>query len=284
MFSLSIQNEYNRKINLTSMTEYNILEIDGLSPMNAKINEVQSAGIDGSDFNSATAEPRVITIILAINMPAEANRINLYNYMKIKRKHRIFYSNGTRDVYIDGILESMQIGFFDEKELATITFRCQNPYFREYADIGLDIGNTIKLFEFPFEIEVPIPFSEINIYGNKTIFNHGDVETGMIIKIRIKEVNVSTIRIVNVSSNEYFGVSTSLEPGEEIIIDTIDREKSVVKVDQYGNKSNLLGSLISGSKWIKIWPGENVFQLLCDIGKEQYLDGTIVVNTLYQGV
>lgn len=284
MFQLSVENEYNQRIYLSSMPEYTIVSIDGLSPMDASIYEMRNTGLDGSIFNSSAAEPRVITMVVAINMPAEENRLNLYNYFKIKKKHRIFYSNDSRDVYIDGYLQSMPIGFFDEKQMATMVFRCPDPYFKEYAEIGLDVGNVTKMFEFPFDIRQPIPFSEINIYGNKTIFNHGDVETGMIIEIRTRDdITVENVKLANVSSGEFIQINGKLYPGEKLVIDTIDKEKSA-KVISGHNEYNKIGSIESGSTWLKIWPGENVFHLLCDTGYEQFLDGTVIVNTLYEGV
>ena len=79
MFQLSVENEYNQRIYLSSMPEYTIVSIDGLSPMDASIYEMRNTGLDGSIFNSSAAEPRVITMVVAINMPAEENRLNLYN-------------------------------------------------------------------------------------------------------------------------------------------------------------------------------------------------------------
>lgn len=287
MFQLSVENEYNQRIYLSSMPEYTIVSIDGLSPMDATIYEMRNTGLDGSIFNSSAAEPRVITMVVAINMPAEENRLNLYNYFKIKKKHRIFFSNDSRDVYIDGYLQSMPIGFFDEKQMATMVFRCPDPYFKEYAEIGLDIGNVISLFEFPFDIRKPIPFSEINIYGNKTIFNHGDVETGMIIRITGRDIHIENPKIVNVSTGEYIGIDGEIKKGEELVICTIDNHKYIKLIDGRSGsvtETNMMSYLMAGSSWIKIWPGENVFHLLCDYDGSQFMNGSIVVNTLYEGV
>ncbi|MBO4592369.1 MAG: phage tail family protein [Eubacterium sp.] len=285
MFSLRIRNEYNREIDLTSSSCYTVEEIDGLSPIDARINENEVFGMDGTKFNSAKAEPRVLTIVLAINGPAEDNRLMLYNYLKIKQRHRIFFSNGQKDVYIDGYLQSMPISYFDIQEKAVIVFRCPDPYWKDMIDIGLDIGNTIELFEFPFEIEEPIPFSEIDIYGNKTIFNHGHVASGMIASIRA-ELTCSNVKIVNVSTGEYIGITGNLSPGEELIIDTIDKEKSISIRNALGVVSNAIGRMMTGSTFLKILPGENVIQLLCTNaeGNAQFLNGVLYINTLYEGV
>lgn len=287
MFSLKVKNEYDQEIELSSMPEYTIVSIDGLSPIDATINEVVAAGLDGAVPNSAKAQPRVLTIVVAINKPAEENRLNLYRYFKVKKRHRIFFSNNSRNVYIDGYLQSMPIGFFDEKQMATIVMRCPDPYFKDYDEIGLDVGNVISLFEFPFDIRKPIPFSEINIYGNKTIFNHGDVETGMIIRITGRDIHIENPKIVNVSTGEYIGVDGEIKKGEELVICTIDNHKYIKLIDGRSGsvtETNMMSYLMAGSSWIKIWPGENVFHLLCDYDGSQFMNGSIVVNTLYEGV
>ena len=284
MFSLRVQNEYAQVIDLTSMTEYSVTDIDGLSPVDAQINEVNTAGFDGSVFNSAKTIPRVITITLAINQPAEENRLKLYTYFKTKKKHRIYYSNGTRNVYIDGYLQSMPIGFFDEKQMVQLVFRCPDPYFGDYEDIDTDISNNFKLFEFPFDIRTPVQFSEIKIYRNKVIWNKGDIETGFKIVIKTKGITCNNIKLVNVTTGEYIGINTTLSPNEELVIDTIDKEKSIIKRDIYGVETNYINYLIPNSTWLKIWPGENVFYLLCEEGSEKSLDRKKKKKTLYEGV
>jgi hypothetical protein len=284
MFTLRVRNEYQQLIELSSMDEYTIMDIDGLSPMDARINEMEDAGFDGTIYNSSKAEARVITVTLAINQPAEANRLNLYTYFKVKRKHRIYFSNGARNVYIDGYLQSMPIGFFDDKQRCQLVFRCPDPYFRDYVDVGLDISNVKKLFEFPFDIRKKIPFSQIDIYGNKVILNHGDVETGMIITIKTRGMTCSNVRVVNITTGEYIGITNSLSANEQLVIDTIDKEKSIKKISASGVETNYIQYLKPDSTWLKLWPGDNIFHLLCNSGSEQFLEGNIIVNTLYEGV
>ena len=84
MFTLIARNQYGQQLELTHNDAYSIKSIDGLDPPEAVINTTHNAGLDGSVYNSAYMSDRVITITLAIEGPAEENRINLYKYFKSK--------------------------------------------------------------------------------------------------------------------------------------------------------------------------------------------------------
>ena len=285
MFDFYIENEYHQVLPLSAMIqEYSISSITGLNPPDAQIYENKSVGKDGNVFNSASLEDRVITVTFAINGPAVENRINLYTYLKAKRKHRLYYRNALMDVYIDGYLESMLINYFEIKEICQITFRCPDPYWKNTSEIASNVGNPVKMFEFPFSIQTPIPFSEIVPNGSQTVINYGTTETGLIAVIST-DLEVGEIKLVNATTGEYIGVTTSLAVGEEIIIDTIQKEKSITLKDSDGVYHNLIGDMMDGSSFISLIPGANTLQLLGQYASDSnYLKGYVYVNTLYEGV
>ena len=274
MFDFYIENEYHQVLPLSAMIqEYSISSITGLNPPDAQIYENKSVGKDGNVFNSASLEDRVITVTFAINGPAVENRINLYTYLKAKRKHRLYYRNALMDVYIDGYLESMLINYFEIKEICQITFRCPDPYWKNTSEIASD-----------FSIQTPIPFSEIVPNGSQTVTNYGSTETGLIAVIST-DLEVGEIKLVNATTGEYIGVTTSLAVGEEIIIDTIQKEKSITLKDSDGVYHNLIGDMMDGSSFISLIPGANTLQLLGQYASDSnYLKGYVYVNTLYEGV
>ena len=117
MYTLIAQNKYGQQIELTHNEAYVIESIEGIDPPEAVINTTRNANADGSVFNSSYVDNRQIIITLAINGPAEVNRINLYKYFKTKYPVRLYYQNKTRDVYIDGYVKSIQIKFFNKKQI-----------------------------------------------------------------------------------------------------------------------------------------------------------------------
>lgn len=153
MYTLTVQNKYGEQLELTHNESYVIESIDGIDPPEAVINTNRNANADGSVFNSAYVDNRQITITLAINGPAEANRINLYRYFKAKYLVTLYYTNSTRDVFINGYVKNIQIEFFQKKQIAQIIILCPDPYFKGVTDEMVEFSSVEDLFEFPFSIE-----------------------------------------------------------------------------------------------------------------------------------
>ena len=153
MYTLIAQNKYGEQLELTHNEAYVITDIDGIDPPDAVINTTRNANADGSIYNSSYVDNRTITITLAINGPAEANRIQLYQFFKAKYPVRLYYKNATRDVYIDGFVQNIPINFFNKKQIAQITIICPNPFFNGVSDSITEFGTVEGLFEFPFNIE-----------------------------------------------------------------------------------------------------------------------------------
>lgn len=153
MYTLIAENKYGQQMELTHNEAYVIESIEGLDPPDAVINTTRNANADGSVFNSSYVDNRQIIITLAINGPAEANRINLYKYFKNKYPVTLYYKNDTRDVSINGYVQSMQIEFFKKKQIAQITVFCPNPFFNSTSSEMVDFSSIQDLFEFPFSIE-----------------------------------------------------------------------------------------------------------------------------------
>lgn len=153
MYTLIAQNKYGGQLELTHNMAYVIESIEGLDPPDAVINTTRNANADGSIFNSAYVDNRQITITMAINSPAEANRINLYKYFKNKYPVRLYYTNGTRDVYIDGYCKTIQIELFQKKQIAQIIIVCPEPFLTGVNDTMVEFSSVQELFEFPFNIE-----------------------------------------------------------------------------------------------------------------------------------
>ena len=112
MYTLIAENKYGEQLEITNNPRYVITDIDGLYPPEGVINTTQVANMDGSVFNSSHINDRVITITMAINGPAEANRLLLYRYFKTKYPVRFYYKNGVRDVYIDGYVSKFSVEYF----------------------------------------------------------------------------------------------------------------------------------------------------------------------------
>lgn len=281
MYTLIAQNKYGQQIELTHNEAYVIESIEGIDPPEAVINVVKNANADGSVFNSAYVNERQIIITLAINGPAEDNRINLYKYFKNKYPTRLYYKNGARDVYIDGYCKNIQISFFNLKQIAQIIIICPDPFFKNSDNELINFSSIDPLFEFPFEIEEPIAFSEILAEVQKNIINKGDVDAGMKLVINITG-SVTNPIIYNSETNQYFKLNASFISGDEIVIDTEFMKKSAT-LTRNGAITSLVNVIQSGSTWMQLLPGDNLLTMSADSGSE-YLSAYILVADLYEGV
>lgn len=281
MYTLIVQNKYGDQLELTHNPAYTVYNIEGLDPPDAQINTTHNAGYDGSVFNSAYEKERTIVITMTIERPAEINRIALYKYLKTKFPVRVFYKNAHRDVYIDGYVQSMQIGYFQRKQVIQITIFCPRSNFSGSTAEVQEFYTVTSRFEFPFSISTPIPFSEIITGLEKSIVNAGDVETGVTITIDAVGV-VENPKIYNVDENTFMILNYSMQDGDVITIDTRQGEKAIT-LRRGGTDINLIGYMQRNSTWFTLQPGDNVFTTAADEGAQNMMVTFTVVDQ-YQGV
>lgn len=182
MYTLIAQNKYGQQIELTDNPDYTITSIEGLNPPEAVINTSRNANTDGSVYNSSYVGDRQIIITMAINYPAEVNRINLYTYFKTKMPITLFYANDTRNVYIQGYVKAFTVDFFAKKQVAQITIECPKPFFSDVDNDSQILSQVASLFEFPFEINarpsnnlIPYPYDYgTRVYRGITFTDNGD--------------------------------------------------------------------------------------------------------------
>lgn len=282
MYTLIAENKYGEQLEITNNPRYVITDIDGLYPPEGVINTTQVANMDGSVFNSSHINDRVITITMAINGPAEANRLLLYRYFKTKYPVRLYYKNGVRDVYIDGYVSKFSVEYFEKKQTAQIEISCPMTLFRAVKESVTEFANIENMFVFPFAIEVAgIPFSEIALGEQKTIINDGDVETGVIIKLNALGT-VLNPKIYNVDTSDRMTLSVEMQAGDEITINTRKKEKSITLLRD-GVQTNIVGKLDAGSTWFNLIPGDNIFTYEADEFPE-HLQCIFIINNQFEGV
>lgn len=282
MYTLIAENKYGEQLEITNNPRYIITDIDGLYPPEGVINTTRVANMDGSVFNSSHINDRVITITMAINGPAEANRLSLYRYFKTKYPVRLYYKNGVRDVYIDGYVSKFSVEYFEKKQTAQIEISCPMTLFRAVKESVTEFTNIENMFVFPFAIEaVGRPFSEVALGEQKTIINGGDVETGVIIKLNALET-VLNPKIYNVDTSDRMTLSVEMRAGDEITINTRKKEKSITLLRD-GVQTNIVGKLDAGSTWFNLIPGDNVFTYEADEFPE-HLQCIFIINNQFEGV
>lgn len=279
---VKLENEFGQAIELTNNPNYTLTNIEGLNPTQAIINTSSSGAFDGARFNSSKVETRNIVISLAIEYPVEKNRIALYQYVRPKRAIRFYCKNDTRDVYIDGYVETCEINPFSQKTTVQISIICPQPYFYDKNQNIISFYGAIDLFEFPFtNPEEGMPFSEIMVNQIRQIANIGDIECGMVFEINATG-NVVEPKIYNIDTMEHFTLNIELVAGDKLTINTRDRTKSVT-LERDGVITNVINKISQDSTWLKAAIGVDSFTYATVYGDEN-LNLTIYYNNLFQGV
>lgn len=282
MYTLIVENERGEQLELTHNKSYDVVEVIGLNPPTAAINTAIVSGFDGSRFNSSRIEQRNIVITLNISCPIEANRLILYKYFRVKRYVKIYYKNGSRDVYIEGYVESFENNIFTRLQQPQISIICPNPFWKSTTDINVEFSNMAALFEFPFSIPSEgIEFSSINKITT-TYINIGDVATGAIIKFYANSDQILNPIFYNRTTGKYFGLNFDMYDGDVITVNTQQGEKSVTLLRD-GITTNILSNRQSGSTWITFEPGENEISYGADEGQSN-LNVTVTAVQKYEGV
>lgn len=281
MFTLIFENAKGEAIQLSQNPRYTVTSITGLNPPLANINTAINASFDGSTFKSSRLDNRNIVITLAIEGDIKNNRVELYKYVKAKDACKVRFSNGVRNVYIDGYVEALECNLFEQRQLVQISVICPNPYFKDDGENNV-FSSVNGLFEFPFAIDSEgIPFGEIVINEDVNVFNAGDVATGMLIEFKAADTVVNPA-IYNMRTNEFIKLSLTMETGDVVQINTVRGQKSVTKISG-GVKTNILNTLAPSSTWLVLESGDNIMLFTADTHPEN-LSCTVRHNNLYEGV
>lgn len=258
MFELKVENMIGDTITLTQReSEYQVVNIDGLNPPSAIINSSTVVGRDGSKFQSSKLAERNLVLTIRINGDIERNRLNLYRYFKAKRKHKIFYKNGSRDVFIEGYVETIENNLFTSSQTVQISIVCHDPYFKSVDEIYSDISTVLSKFAFPFAIVDPIPFSVLEKDRIVNIVNDGESDTGLEITITATG-SVSNPTIYNNVTGESFGLNLDLIEGDLVTINTNRGQKAVTLV-RGGVEQNIIANVSRDSTWLALEMGDNQF-------------------------
>lgn len=271
MFNIKLENEYGDILEFSQNSPFTITEISGLHPPDATINTSEIALFDGGKFNSSKVNMRSINMTIAIEYEAAKNRIGLYKVLKPKQYIKLYYKGSYRDVNIEGYIQSMQIDYFEVKQLVHLAILCPFPYFRAAQEMINDIDSVISLFHFPFAITAsnPIPLGYIETLSDIMIRNEGDVQCGMMIELYARGT-VKNPKIFNYLTGKFIGLNFTMIAGDSIFINTQAGKKSVQLLRE-GQYSNIFNTLIKNIEWLQLDVGENTFTYEAESG----------VNSLY---
>lgn len=283
MYTITIEREDGKRLTLTGFHSAYKVKYTGLGAVNANIITSARGMVDGDKFTGARVGARNIVLTVYISGNVEANRIRLYQHLTPKSKIKLFYANGTREVYAEGYVESNVPNEFSATCSNQISIICESPYLSAIEAIVQDISNTIDMFEFPFAIEAEgVEFSTLDGSGYANMHNSGDVSTGAIFRIFAQSAVVGA-NIYNAITNEFFKITGTLEAGDLVTIDTNAGRKRLTITKPSGETFNALHRQAVGSKWLQLAVGDNFIAYAADEGAAS-MSVSVEHNDLFVGV
>ena len=262
MFTLKIENTKGEIFELTNdETNYAVVGVSGLTRPDTTVNT--SSGVtDGEYYNSSKVGMRNIVIDILLRGEIETNRQRLYKIFPLKTTCTVYFKNYNRDVKIKGYVEVLDGDLFVEQEQIQISIICPQPYFESLKTLYTELSKIMRLFEFPFCIAEPIPFSEKRNLPLCSILNNGDTTCGVILTISITG-EVSDLKIYNTATQQFFGLDYEFQENDQITINTQSGQKNISLIRD-GETINLLSSMQAGSSWIQLATGINNFTFTAD--------------------
>lgn len=282
MFKLKLENRFGDTLELVNNKNYIVTNIDGLGPPKGRINLSEVAGMDGALFNSSSVEPRNIVLTVMPQSPVEENRLALYRYAQPGQWSKIYYSNGSVSVQIEGYVETVETGLFTKSESIQVSILCPQPYFIALKEIYTDISATVANFEFPFAVQNEgVEFSYINHDMLAKITNYGDVNTGIIIYITARGTVTNPVIYANDTGGS-MSLAVTLQEHDQVVINTNTGQRSIKLITDSG-EADVINRMSPNPQWFILAPGENVFSYSADSGMD-LMSVKFAHHTKYGGV
>lgn len=270
--------------------------VDGLGPVKATINTIESLSVDGSRFNSARLSERNILFKLGfLEKPTiEHTRQLSYKFFPLKSPVTITIETDIRTLHTHGYVESNEPDIFSKEEGSTISIICPDPFWHSMINIVVNFSGVTSLFSFPFSneslTEKLIIFGDLQTEPQQNVFYSGEADTGFEMHILVTG-NVGTFTVYNLGTRESMTIDadilalltgSGLVAGDHIIVNTIKGSKSVTLIRD-GVSINILNALGPDSDWFTLTRGDNVFYYTAAFG-EANLQFRIEYEAIYEGI
>jgi hypothetical protein len=283
LFELKLENDSANVVDINDGEKYVVLAVSGLNPPPASIFTAKSPNRKGVKYNGSTLGERNIVCTIKILGDVEKNRNDLYAWIDTEQYCKVYYRNGTKNVFCEGHIQDCDIDMFTDNEVISLAILCENPYWKDLQEISADISALLKQFTFPFAIDAAgIPFSTMRENNSTNVFNAG-AETGVKITVKCKGT-LENLLIYNANdTSKRFTINYTFPPDWVIVIDTENSPKTVKAIAPDGEEINMLKYVGNNPTWFTLKKGNNLFGYTADSGAAD-AEITIGFRNLYSGV
>lgn len=273
-------------VTLRNISTNAILELDKVTTPNYVLDKVDWGQIKSNHHSfkyvnqigvyvtGTTLETRDVEVVgwIVARTPAEMTdrKLMLNRFVNPQQAIEITYNNYLLNFLPD---RTVQYGTtIEENNEVICKFKISgiaaDPLFREKMQSTIPAATTVALFHFPLIINATEQEPPQIVFGLRqpslivNVFNYGAVATGM--QITFKATGTLTgPMLINVKTQEYFKINKTLTAGEEVTINTIVGEKSII-----GNLNGVISNYFKyrdlDSTWLQLQMGDNQFRYDAD--------------------
>lgn len=236
----------------------------------------------GVSVENVNLEPRPVAItgwVVAENKDQMTERKAVLNtFVNPQEEFTILYEDYKLKFHPDTSVK-YSVGY-EENNDTFVKFRIEgtayNPLFFDKSETIEDGYDLYGMFHFPLIINKTQQDPPQIMFGwNKqaeyvNVLNSGQVDTGFKVIFKARGGYVKNPSITNGNTLEFIKINKTLAPNEEIIVNTIEGERSVTgKLD--GVNYNYYKYRDANSSWMQLKVGENIITYTADEGVV-YLD------------
>lgn len=283
MFTLTAERTDGERLTLTQYRSAYQVRYTGFGPVAAQVATSSRGMANGVKINSAHRGKRNPVLYVTIKGNIEQNRIRLYDFFTPGHMVRLYYKNGVRNVYTEGIVEAHECDQFSSPVVAQISILCEQPFWIGAEEIVKDISGVVSMFSFPFSISAAgVELSSLTGEDYALLRNNGDEPAGFIATVYARADVVAPV-IYNAITNEAMRLGGTLEKGSTLTINTSEGNKRISITSPSGAEQNALSRKQSGSVWLQLAPGDNYISYAAQEGADAMMV-TLRHNELFVGV
>ncbi len=276
---IKIENAWGDVLNFSGNPRYAVT-VSGTAPPGATINTSKVALNDGTRFNSRTRNARNLLLNIDILRDFGRARMELYRHIVSGEYIKIYYKTDYLDVWIAGYVEAVEHDPYTLGQFMQVSVLCPFPFWQDYSETYTDASNVTGLMTFPWSApEKGVELSAVAANAYTVVTNAGHVASGARFVIRATVRSLQP-RIYNLGTGEWMGFYVDMLPGEILTVDTSQGQKSVY-MESGGVKTSYINTVMPGSTWLQLAPGENEISYTVDEGAVNL--GIFHMNK-YQGV
>lgn len=271
----------NKSIQMNKKSEFRVNSITGLEASEYSIGTINN-NQDGAVVTHRKLNPREITIVGDVkkNSNEDINRQTLISFFNPKFDGELKVRRNNDEKKISYVVSSFR--FTNTKMAEWLQFEiildCPNPYFSSIDGFGKNIADITKQFAFPLAIlkEKGKIMGYKTYNNNVSLFNDGDCATGCEIRIKVIKGTVSNPKLS--LNNQFIQVITDMKVGDELVINTNQRQKSIRL-----NEENIIQKINRKSSFFSLDVGDNIMTYESDDGYEN-MEITVYFYKKYLGV